>query len=224
MKKLNPDILIGLSIASLFWVGVFVWQSSQPPPYNHPESHACEGTKSECAKATSYERIADYTWWLAVLTAVLAAVSAGQGYFLLQADKTARIAAEAAKKSVETAQAEFIAAHRPQIRVRNIVVNQPQSADGRKFPPFTPGHPISGQLFVVNVGGSRADILDGHCTVFWTRVGTASHASPLRGTRRQSAGACVALFSRGQSTFALFRSESILPAEVFRIAGNEIGS
>jgi hypothetical protein len=95
LKKLNPELVLGFLLASVFWAGVLLWQSS-PPNHASKESQACDGTKSECAKATTDERIADYTWWLAVLTAALVTVSAGQGYFLLRSDKTARIAANAA--------------------------------------------------------------------------------------------------------------------------------
>jgi hypothetical protein len=96
LRKLNTDVLIGLLMASLFWVAVFVWQSSQPPNHTSAASQHCEGTKSECAKATTDERIADYTWWLAVLTAGLVISGLIQFGFLIRSDNTARIAANAA--------------------------------------------------------------------------------------------------------------------------------
>ena len=101
LRHTNSDILIGILIASLFWVGIFVWQSSQPPKNANIESQHCEGTKSECAKAGTDERIADYTWWLAVLTGALVTVSSVQGVFLLRADKTTRSAANAAELSAK---------------------------------------------------------------------------------------------------------------------------
>jgi hypothetical protein len=101
VKKLNPDILIGLLISSLFWVGVFVWQSSQPPNHTSAASQHCEGTKSECAKTTTDERIADYTWWLAVLTAGLVCAGVVQFGFLIRGDNTARIAANAAERAAK---------------------------------------------------------------------------------------------------------------------------
>src|SRR3954464_13667136 len=114
MKRLNPDIVVGLLIASLFWVGIFVWQSSLPPKHASETSQHCEGTKSECAKGATDERIADYTWWLALLTGALVTVSAIQGYFLLRSDKTARIAANAADRSARAA----IAIESPVIRIK----------------------------------------------------------------------------------------------------------
>ncbi|MVT66867.1 hypothetical protein GPL21_17345 [Bradyrhizobium pachyrhizi] len=48
-------------------------------------------------KEDNEEALVRYTLWLAVLTGGLVFVSAGQGFFLLRADKTARITAEAAQ-------------------------------------------------------------------------------------------------------------------------------
>jgi hypothetical protein len=109
LKKLNPELVLGFLLASTFWTGIFLWQS-HPAEHSKTESQSCEGTKSECAKATTDEKLADYTWWLAVLTGALVTVSAGQGYFLLRADKTARISAEAAKATaIKTAEMANIA-------------------------------------------------------------------------------------------------------------------
>jgi hypothetical protein len=200
-----------------------IFPQNQAAESDSRSDHPKEKTPKIGDTESADERIAKYTFWLAVLTGALVTVSAFQGYFLIRSDKTARISAEAARKSVETAQAEFIAAHRPQIRVRNIVVNQPQSADGRVFPLFSSGHAISGQLFVVNVGGSRADILDGHCTVFWTQQGQLPMRRPYEGRDDNLHIASRTLLS-GQSTFGPFRSDNVLPAEIVCIAGNEIGS
>jgi hypothetical protein len=46
--------------------------------------------------------IARYTYWLAVFTAILAIVSAVEIYYLVRTDKTARLSAEAARKSAES--------------------------------------------------------------------------------------------------------------------------
>jgi hypothetical protein len=79
----------------------FVVASSMPPQsqqhekVDHPEA-ANEGTER-----TAEKQIAYYTKWLAWFTLALVAVSGIQGYFLLRADKTARIAADAAKESAD---------------------------------------------------------------------------------------------------------------------------
>jgi hypothetical protein len=61
------------------------------------------------------DRIAEYTLWLAVLTGGLVLVSAGQGYFLLRADRTARMSAEAAQAQTHN----FTKLERPYIYVFN---------------------------------------------------------------------------------------------------------
>ncbi len=101
MRQINTDILIGILIASLGWVAVFVWQSSQPPNHTSAASQHCEGTKSECAKATTDDRIADYTWWLAVLTGGLVFAGIIQFGFLIRSDNTARLAANAAERAAD---------------------------------------------------------------------------------------------------------------------------
>jgi hypothetical protein len=91
LRNINRDILIGILIASVFWVCVFVWQSSQPPYSASSKSERCENSNAECAKASVDERLAIYTWWLAVLTGGLVLTAVGQGYFLLRADRTTRL-------------------------------------------------------------------------------------------------------------------------------------
>jgi hypothetical protein len=56
------------------------------------------------AKQSTDDRLATYTLWLAVFTALLVLVSAFQISFLISADRTAAQAAEAAKSSVEIAE------------------------------------------------------------------------------------------------------------------------
>jgi hypothetical protein len=232
MRFRTPEIFLGAFLAvAIFAMGMLFSASSHylPSGEQHTEANQQSATKSEDKNREPQslwvptDSVGLYTLVLCVFTGVLALVSIFQGMMLLRSDKTARIATEATRKSVETAQAEFIASHRPQIRVRNIVVNPPRLADGRILPLFSTGHAISGQLFVVNVGGSRADILDGHCTVFWTQQGQLPMRRPYEGRDDNLNIASRTLLS-GQSTFGPFRSDNVLPAEVFRIAGNEIGS
>lgn len=52
---------------------------------------------------TADERVAFFTALLAVVTGILAAVSATQIFFLISADKTARLSADAAQKSADAA-------------------------------------------------------------------------------------------------------------------------
>lgn len=202
----------------------FSLQTNNHAPAQSAQHQIANKINEDSGKAQSLwvptDSVGLYTLVLAVFTALLVGVSSVQGYFLLRADKTARIAAETARKSTETAQAEFIATHRPRIRVRNIIVNPPQGADGRVFEPFAPGHPVSGQFFIANVGGSRADILDGYCMVFWSREGLPMRR-PYEGRDDNLQAAGRTLLS-GQSTTALFNSDKAIEAEASQTVGREI--
>ena len=97
-----PEIALGalLSVA-VFALGVLF--STQPPIYDAQRDKAGKYADNEAAKIAIDERLARYTWWLAVLTGGLVVVAVGQGYFLLRADRTARIAANAANLSAKAA-------------------------------------------------------------------------------------------------------------------------
>ncbi|HEY2346581.1 MAG TPA: hypothetical protein VGH80_12000 [Xanthomonadaceae bacterium] len=121
-------------------------------------------------------KLADYTLWLACLTAIVAAVGVVQIIFLIRSDKTSVRAANAATKAAEIAEktsdanlaiakGQFeemrqarILEHRPKLRVRNIIVNEPSFPKGRR---------IAGRFIVSNVGGARAHIEACRCDVLW---------------------------------------------------------
>lgn len=73
-------------------------------------------TPQRMTKEETDEALAKYTLWLAVLTGCLVLVSAGQGYFLLRADRTARMTAEAAQAQTYN----FTKLERPYIYVFNV--------------------------------------------------------------------------------------------------------
>jgi hypothetical protein len=92
--------LVGALAASVFWTALL---SPLTPPYSTENQQGTKSANKEAAKVSADDRIADYTEWLAVLTGGLVVVSAIQIGFLIRADKTARISADAAKKSANAA-------------------------------------------------------------------------------------------------------------------------
>jgi hypothetical protein len=98
-----PEIVLGVLLTvAVFAIGYVVASSMQPPSQqiektDHPQ------TADEGGERTAEKQIAYYTKWLALFTGALVAVSGIQGYFLLRADRTARIAANAAQLSAESA-------------------------------------------------------------------------------------------------------------------------
>jgi hypothetical protein len=112
----------------------FLFSSSVFPPNAKPETGTQEHSRQEGAKATTDERIADYTWWLAVLTGGLVFVAIGQGVFIARSDKTARIAANAADLSARAA----VALELPLIRAEPVGfgLGITQNAAGERFEHF----------------------------------------------------------------------------------------
>jgi hypothetical protein len=86
------------------------WQDRTSWEHSHQQEHQ-EGAPEKPGKKAVYviqaedanDRIARYTFWLAVLTGCLVGVAGFQGYFLLRADKTARISANAAIEAANAA-------------------------------------------------------------------------------------------------------------------------
>jgi hypothetical protein len=98
-----PDIVLGSLLTIAVFAAGYVVASSVPPPSQQIEKTDHPQTANEGAERTAEKQIAYYTKWLAWFTGALVAVSGVQGYFLLRADRTARIAAESAKQSADAA-------------------------------------------------------------------------------------------------------------------------
>jgi hypothetical protein len=102
-----------LGLAFFLGLGIYgIWMegSSPKPPikqrtevYNRCKQPQHKSA-SVAAEQKADDRIADYTWWLTFFTAILGGASIFQAYFLIRADKTARISADAAKDSADAAQ------------------------------------------------------------------------------------------------------------------------
>ncbi len=106
-------LVMGIALGgSLFW-GVFGPVATDKnfgrlaPSVQEAQLHR---TKEE-----NDEALVRYTLWLAVLTGGLVLVSAGQGFFLLRADKTARMTAEASQAQTHN----FSKLERPYLYISN---------------------------------------------------------------------------------------------------------
>jgi hypothetical protein len=77
-KSRIPEIVLGALLAvAIFAIG-FVAASSLPPPKGGvQQQNSSEHPNKEDTKGAAEERIADYTWWLAILTGVLAISTVG---------------------------------------------------------------------------------------------------------------------------------------------------
>src|SRR5216683_1718173 len=101
MKFRITEIFLGVFLTiAVFAIG-FLVASSMPPPSQQIEKAGHPQAANESAERTAEKQIAYYTKWLAWFTGALVVASGIQGYFLLRADKTARISADAAKRSAD---------------------------------------------------------------------------------------------------------------------------
>lgn len=85
------------------WLGWMDGNSFQHQTNYQYQKPTDKSSKNKTINVTPEERLAEYTGWLAVLTVALVLASVVQGFFLLRADKTARITALAAKRSADAA-------------------------------------------------------------------------------------------------------------------------
>lgn len=72
------------------------------------------------------------------------------------------------KESLDLARQEFIATHRPKLRVRNVTIRSvlPEKPID-PYRPFKKGDIVRGELYVVNVGDTPATVGESHCIVTW---------------------------------------------------------
>jgi hypothetical protein len=142
LKNRGPALALG----TLFVVAVYgVSLSSHEPIHDKKISSPSQGASQIIPPESPEDRVADYTEALAWFTGLLALVSATQIAFLIRADKTARITAEAAKRSADAA----VAAERG----RFFVVVGPHNfhkvvALGKMWP-ASPNMPISDRRLLI---------------------------------------------------------------------------
>jgi len=103
-SKVRGALAIAGLVLLLAFYGWQLWIVAVQPE-TQPNPHRTNSSAQQVVRPKpADERIADYTEILAIVTALLAIVSAVQIWFLLRADQTARISAESARSAVEAAQ------------------------------------------------------------------------------------------------------------------------
>ncbi|KJC60482.1 hypothetical protein UP10_12780 [Bradyrhizobium sp. LTSPM299] len=141
--------MFGALLAVAIYAMGMTFSSPIAPPNAEPETGAQERPQKQASKANTDERIADYTWWLAVLTGALVLTAVGQGFFIVRSDKTARIAANAADLSARAA----IAIELPVIKAEpdQFGFGSKQNADGPRIE-----YCIVALISFANVGRTQA--------------------------------------------------------------------
>lgn len=127
MRFRTPELFLGALLAiAIFAVGMLFASSPPLQPQNNNQTTASQQSPQE-KKPKNHESaqslwvpidsVGLYTLVLAVFTGLLAIVAGVQGFFMLRADKTARIAATAAKESADVARDSLIYTQRAYVRV-----------------------------------------------------------------------------------------------------------
>jgi len=139
LKALTIAAVIGAFAFALSFVGLSAWRSFHAKDYQTNQQSGPEKTATNSgdpappigAKESPEEAIARYNLWLMIFTGVLAFVALIQIAFLLNADRTSTVAANAANKSAEIAeraliagQRAFISAYFESVANKNIETNQ----------------------------------------------------------------------------------------------------
>lgn len=111
---------------------------------------------------------------VAVFTVVLAVSTAGLWTATLivgarQREDMQRLAS-ATRRSANATRDMAAAMARPKIRIRNVVVRAPRELGNAGYA-FFPNQFVSGQLYIVNIGATRARVFEIHCRVFWPGAG-----------------------------------------------------
>jgi hypothetical protein len=136
LKRLKADwpFVAALALFLGFWSLGLTGSFPNPHPKPHAQISTASSTNSspKSVQDISAETVAYYTEVLAWFTGVLAVTSLVQGFFLWNADKTARIAANAAKKSADVAIQALTDLERPYLFIYGIGFER--SKDGTSYP------------------------------------------------------------------------------------------
>jgi hypothetical protein len=111
------------------------------------ENDGCDRLDNETRSANATEFAADIAAWQAFFSLLGIGFVGVTLVFTYQATQAANIA-------VRDAHRDFLATHRPRLRVRNFVL---------KPSDYDPAGPWMGQFYVSNVGGTEAKIVNSHC-------------------------------------------------------------
>jgi hypothetical protein len=176
-------------------------------------------------RAATEQGLTTYTRDLWLATGALAVIALGQAFLFVwqlillnRSVRDTRAAANAAAASAEAAKLEAYAAQRmlvltqrPKLRVRNVALKYPVPIHGPPPVLFQPGLPVSGEFYIVNVGGTVARIVEGDCRVYWSGYGLPMER-PYEGQEIENPIPPIKL-EAGQSHPITFQSRQVMGPE-----------
>lgn len=112
-------------------------------------AQAATAETNQVSQSSGDDRLDNYTLWLTVFTGLLVIVSCVQGYLILRTDRTARAAADAARKSADVAEAAYLNLESPYLFP---VVDASEFMRSLQFGPGSPVSPV--EIRLRNMGRS----------------------------------------------------------------------
>jgi hypothetical protein len=163
--------IIALALCFAGAIGMEIWQSSgksQPSASHLPsqsiatcnDQNASHDAKRDCID----KALADYTFWLVIVTLILAAATIGLGISTIFQLRLAR--------------AEFISTHRPIVRVRRVYLSAFAARFGADN--ISHGDDVEIELIVSNAGDTDAHIVDSRYRLYFFKT-TAPEDDSLQG-------------------------------------------
>jgi hypothetical protein len=128
----------------------------------------------------------------------------------------------AIERQADIARDTLVLTQRPKLIVRNIVLNSPlQDPPLGPDPWFYQGARIAGQFYVVNVGGTPAEITRSGCWIIWKDKEQALPELPMRRPYEGQEGSNPVLgaLRPGESKSGTFQSDDFLTNEYDRVRG-----
>jgi hypothetical protein len=151
-------------------------------------------------------------WWEKLVTDPNATFTAAVAAFTLALVVVGGWQARRLKQTVDLTREDIAFNYRPKLRVRNVVVSKPQPIHAAPSDLFQQGDFVAGQLFVVNIGGRPAEIVESHCETFYTNQGGLPMERPYEGKDGNNFLGKPKL-NPGESATGIFQSEMPLGAE-----------
>jgi hypothetical protein len=195
LKWLRSIDWVAINTSALILI-VSLWVVSATLPYQiHQSKYGgaySEGCKEHVQgeplepfwQRTKCDPTAFFTLWLTIFSGLLGATAVVQIFLLFKADANAASATEIARQQViiqtsqtailtkqeEIARQQFLNEHRPRLKVRHVSVVTAEHI-GHPTIFFIHGARIRGRLVVVNVGGSKARIIDSFYRIHFSKTG-----------------------------------------------------
>jgi hypothetical protein len=146
--------------------------------------------------------------WIAIFSGIVVAIATvAIAFFTYTLNRSTSGMFKVAREQSNDMKATIVLTHRPKLHVRNVVVRQPRPVHAQQPRIFAEGHLVSGQFYVVNVGGTEANITGSYCLVHWRQHGLPMER-PYEGENPTPTGLTGITLQPGETAPGIFQSEN----------------